>query len=70
MAQGASLRAVAPAAQSIRLDVRFDGELPTGHVIAADGRTRRFAGWLGLMAAVEALATDGEPTGDQEDVHA
>jgi hypothetical protein len=42
-------------ADSIRLDVCFDGGSPTGRATADGGTTRRFAGWLGLMAAVEAL---------------
>lgn len=44
--------------QSLRLEVRFDDGSPTGHATATDGNSRRFAGWLALMAAIEALAPD------------
>jgi hypothetical protein len=47
-------------AHVVRLELRLDGDSPTGRAIGAGEEARRFAGWLGLMAAVEALVT-GEP---------
>lgn len=44
----------------IRIELRLDGPLPTGHATAVDGGTRSFTGWVGLMSAVDALvAGDG-----------
>ncbi len=51
--------------RSIRLDLCFDDGSPAGRATACDGATRRFAGWLGLMAAVEALVGDGAPVAEQ-----
>jgi hypothetical protein len=48
---------------SIRLEVRFAEDVPEG-VAFADGPPMPFAGWLGLMAAVEALAAQSK-----EDAH-
>jgi hypothetical protein len=48
--------------RSIWLELRFEGGSPSGHAVAGSGATRGFAGWLGLMAAVEALAGEDAPT--------
>jgi hypothetical protein len=41
----------------IRLDLELDGDDLTG--LATDGSaTRRFCGWLGLIAALDALVRD------------
>jgi hypothetical protein len=42
-------------ARSIWLEVWFEGGSPSGHAAAGAAR-QEFVGWLGLMAAVEALA--------------
>jgi hypothetical protein len=41
----------------IQIELRLDGSMPTGVATGADGGTREFTGWVGLMSAVDALAT-------------
>jgi hypothetical protein len=48
--------------RSIWLEVCFEDGSPSGHAVAGGGATRGFAGWLGLMAAVEALAGEDAPS--------
>jgi hypothetical protein len=50
------------AARVIRLELRLDGESPTGRASTPDNEERAFAGWLGLIAAIEALATGDRQT--------
>ena len=45
-------------ASAIRLELWLDGDAPIGRAIGRD-EERQFAGWLGLVSAVEALMTDG-----------
>ena len=47
----------------IRLELRLDGESPIGRASTPDGGERDFAGWLGLIAAIEALAARDRETG-------
>jgi hypothetical protein len=51
------------AARVIRLELRLDGESPIGRASTPDDGERDFAGWLGLIAAIEALATGDRETG-------
>jgi len=41
----------------IHLEVRLDGDSPIGCAYDDDRRQRDFAGWIGLVAAVEELLT-------------
>ena len=47
-------------ARVITLELRFDDGLPTGRASTPDDRRREFAGWLRLMAAIEALAREDD----------
>jgi hypothetical protein len=40
---------------TICMELRLDGEMPTGHATDDDGHVKHFAGWLGLVAAIEEL---------------
>lgn len=40
--------------RKLALEVRFDAQPIEGRVYENDGLDRRFSGWLGLMAAIEA----------------
>jgi hypothetical protein len=51
------------ASRVIRLELRLDGELPIGRASTAESGERRFAGWLGLIAAIDALAAGDRETG-------
>ena len=55
------------ASVEVTLQISLDGELPVGYAVDARGATREFAGWLGLVTAVEDLLT-GRParTGNGE----
>lgn len=46
-------------AHVVQLELWFDGDSPTGRAIAHGEPQRRFTGWLGLVAAVEALVEGG-----------
>jgi hypothetical protein len=50
---------------SIRLELRLDDDVPSGVAFGNGSSQRPFAGWLGLMGAIEALTAD-----PQEDEHA
>jgi hypothetical protein len=43
---------------TITLRVALDGEIPTGRASDANGLTRDFAGWVGLVAAIDGLLSD------------
>jgi hypothetical protein len=47
---------------TITLRISLDGEIPTGHASDDHGLSRDFAGWVGLVAAI-----DGLLSGPQED---
>jgi hypothetical protein len=66
------------AARVITLELRLDGQSPIGRASTPDNRERQFAGWLALIAAIDALATDDpntgtgpstQPTSNQVDIH-
>ena len=40
----------------VTLELRLSVDSLTGRAVAPDGTVREFAGWLGLVAAVDALA--------------
>jgi hypothetical protein len=59
-------RVVAPETTTIRMELRRDGELPSGQASDGHGRVMAFTGWIGLVAAVdELLPAEGreEPSG-------
>jgi len=45
----------------ISVELRFDGNAPTGQVRLLDGEPRTFSGWVGLVSAVESLVREPEP---------
>ena len=47
----------------ITLELRLDGQSPIGRARTPDNRERAFAGWLALVAAIDALATADPDTG-------
>jgi hypothetical protein len=47
----------------VRLELWLDGESPTGLAVGSSDQARQFAGWLGLIAAVEALIGDDREPG-------
>ena len=47
---------------SIRLEVQVEGEEVRGHASSGDEAARPFAGWLGLIGAIDALLGDSLPT--------
>jgi hypothetical protein len=49
--------------RKLALEVRFDAQPIQGRVYEDDGLDRRFSGWLGLMAAIEA-ARAADPRDD------
>ena len=60
----------------ITLKLRLDGQSPTGRASTPGNTQREFAGWLGLIAAIEALAGGDRETaaaarrdGNEKDVH-
>jgi hypothetical protein len=44
----------------IRIELRLDGSMPAGVATGPGGARRDFTGWVGLMSAVDALATGSE----------
>ena len=44
------------ARDAIQIELRLDGSMPAGIATGPAGRTRDFIGWVGLMAAVDAVA--------------
>jgi hypothetical protein len=47
---------------SIRLEVQVEGDDVRGHASSGDAAGRPFAGWLGLIGAIDALLGDSLPT--------
>jgi hypothetical protein len=47
----------------IRIELRLAGSMPAGVATGPGGATRDFTGWVGLMSAVDALATETERNG-------
>jgi hypothetical protein len=48
----------------IRVELRLAGSMPEGVATGPGGVARNFTGWMGLMAAVDALAEDADNRGD------
>ena len=49
---------------TICMELRLDGEMPTGCARDDHGHVKHFAGWLGLVAAIdELLSGEKEPAG-------
>lgn len=55
-------------ADLIQIALRLDGSMPAGVATGPDGTARAFVGWVGLMAAVDALVTGEEDTLTAEDL--
>ncbi len=49
--------------RTIRLELRLDGDSPAGSAMVCGEPSRDFAGWLGLVAAIEAFLTADRPLG-------
>ncbi len=63
--RGGMLAGMETPARVVRLELWLDGDSPTGRAIGTGEEARRFAGWLGLITAVEALVTgETEPGAD------
>lgn len=45
--------------RQLRLEVAFDGDRPSGAVIAEDGERRPFDGWTGFAGAIVAVVPPG-----------
>jgi hypothetical protein len=52
---------------AIQIQLWLEGTMPTGIAKGADGDSRDFTGWVGLMAAVDALAGTGSMTSGSKD---
>jgi hypothetical protein len=52
----------------IQIELRLDGSMPAGVATAPGCAVHDFTGWMGLMAAVDALTSgdDNHATGDDE----
>jgi hypothetical protein len=48
----------------IHVELRLAGSMPEGVATGPGGVARTFTGWMGLMAAVDALAEDADNRGD------
>ena len=48
---------------TIRMELRLDGDLPTGRASDEQGRVKDFAGWLGLVAAIDELLAPADERG-------
>jgi len=57
------------AARVITLELRLDGQSPIGRASTPDHRQRAFAGWLGLIAAIEAVLADPDTGGQNPGGH-
>jgi hypothetical protein len=47
---------------SIRLEVQVEGEEVRGHASSGNAAARPFAGWLGLIGAIDALLGESLPS--------
>jgi hypothetical protein len=45
---------------TICMELRLDGETPTGRASDDHGHVKHFAGWLGLVAAIDELLSGPE----------
>jgi hypothetical protein len=52
---------------AIQIQLWLEGTMPTGIAMGADGGSRDFTGWVGLMAAVDALAATASTTAESND---
>jgi hypothetical protein len=64
--RGRKLAAMEESKVSIRLELRLDDDVPEGIAYRNGGPGREFAGWLGLMGAIEALTADTEENTDAD----
>jgi hypothetical protein len=46
----------------IRLELHPDDDSVSGRAIGGSGAAREFVGWMGLVAAIDALMPGGSPT--------
>lgn len=56
------IEALGDRAGAIQIAMWLDGSMPAGVATGPSGAARDFTGWVGLMAAVDALAVDDEVT--------
>jgi hypothetical protein len=49
---------------TIRLEVQVEGDEVRGHASSGDDAGRPFAGWLGLIGAIDALLGETLPSGE------
>jgi hypothetical protein len=47
---------------TIRIDLERKGDSPQGRITDETGTTKSFVGWLGLVAALDALVSGTPPT--------
>jgi hypothetical protein len=55
-----------PAPITIRMELRLDGDLPRGRASDDSGAVKDFAGWLGLVAAIDELLSREDARGANE----
>jgi hypothetical protein len=63
---GAATRNAGPVSdpvREIRLELRLDGDSPAGFAKVCGGRPREFAGWIGLVTAIETILTGDRSPG-------
>lgn len=66
-ARGAKLTAMTTRHVTIGLDLDLEGDQLSGTATSGSGAQRAFAGWLGLIAALDALVAD--PSGGSDTNH-
>jgi hypothetical protein len=50
---------------AIHLEIRMDGDTPVGRACDEQGRSHEIAGWVSLIAVVDALLTQDPHTPDE-----
>jgi hypothetical protein len=48
----------------IRLELQLADDSPTGRASDGSGAAREFVGWMGLVAAIDALVREDSPAAD------
>jgi hypothetical protein len=51
---------------TIRMELRRDGDLPSGRACDDHGRVKDFTGWVGLVAAIDQLLSVDDGPGAKE----